>query len=91
MTKENILERANQCIGQTLTHAQRGLGTIKEVSLGSDELFATIKFGEKEVQMAVGLARDKFENNETKSILIDCADLYKEYKNEERLEAKRQY
>lgn len=91
MTKEIILEKANQCVGQTLTHAQRGLGTITNVSLGSDELFTTIKFGDKEVQMAIGLARDKFDNTETKSILVDCADLYKEYKNEERLEAKRQY
>lgn len=91
MNKNEILQKANQCVGQEITHVQRGCGTIKDVSLGSDELFATIKFGEKEVQMAVGLARDKFENNETKSILVDCADLYKEYKNEERLEAKRQY
>ena len=91
MTKENILERANQCVGQTLTHAQRGLGTIMNVSLGSDNVCATIKFGDKEIQMAVGLAKDRFEDCNAKSILINCDNQYKEILVEEKQEKARQY
>ena len=91
MTKEIILEKANQCVGQTLTHTQRGLGTITNVSLGSNNVFATIKFGDKEIQMAVGLAKDRFEDCDAKSILVNCDNQYNELLVEEKQEKDRQH
>lgn len=91
MTKEIILEKANQCVGQTLTHTQRGLGTITNVSLGSNNVFATIKFGDKEIQMAVGLAKDRFEDCDAKSILVNCDNQYNEILVEEKQEKERQH